>query len=95
MGYDRGFDYGYGSMMGVGWFEMLVLFALGALVIAGIVLLVVWLIRGSGGHAAPRATPPHPGEVGHHEAVVIAKKRLASGEITKDEYDEIMRALGE
>lgn len=30
---------------------------------------------------------------GHDEAVAIAKRRLASGEITKDQFDEIMRAL--
>jgi uncharacterized membrane protein len=32
--------------------------------------------------------------IGHHEAVAIAKKRLASGEITPEQYDEIIGKLG-
>jgi uncharacterized membrane protein len=35
----------------------------------------------------PAATP-------HDEAVAIARKRFASGEITKEQFDEIVKALG-
>lgn len=89
----RGFNYGY-NMMGGGWLGGLMMFLFGVLVIAGIVLLIVWAVRASGGHASAGGSPPHPGEDGHQEAVAIAKRRLASGEITKEQYDEIMRTLG-
>jgi uncharacterized membrane protein len=91
-----GRGYGYGDMMGgYGWFGTLLLFFFGVLVIAGIVLLVIWAVRASTHHpgTGSGAAPP-PGAAGHDEAVAIAKRRLASGEITKDQYDEIMRALG-
>ncbi|MCL5887673.1 MAG: SHOCT domain-containing protein [Actinobacteria bacterium] len=87
-----GRGYGYGMMGGFGWFEMLFLFFFGALVIAGIVLLIIWAVRASTHHPTASGAAP-PGVAGHDEAVAIAKRRLASGEITKDQYDEIMRAL--
>ena len=90
----RGYDYGYNMMGGTGWLGGVLVFLFGALIIAGVVLLIIWAVRASGGHAATGASAPPPGAVGHDEAVAIAKRRLASGEITKDQYDEIMRALG-
>lgn len=93
MGYGRGYGYGYGDMMGGGWFGGVMMLLFGVLIIAGIVMLVIWAVRASGGHTSGGMTS-HPGVAGHHEAVAIAKKRLASGEITKEQYDEIMRSLG-
>jgi putative membrane protein len=91
MMYGRGLDYGYG-VMGGGWLGLLMMLFFGALVVAGIVLVAVWAVRSSGhGHAGGAAQ--HPGAVGHDEAVSIAKRRFANGEITKDQYDEIMRSL--
>lgn len=40
---------------------------------------------------APTMAPP---AVGHDEAVAIARRRFASGEISKEQFDEIMKALG-
>lgn len=85
-------NWGYGnSLMGSGWLLMLLF---GALVVAGVVLLVIWAVRASSGrgHVAGSTTPPTIA-AGHDDAVAIAKKRLAAGEIGKDEYDAIMRAL--
>jgi putative membrane protein len=94
MGYGHGYGYGYGNMMsGGGWFLGLLMFLFFALVIVGMVLLVIWAVRASGRHA-DGATPPPPGAAGHDEAVAIAKRRLASGEITSEQYNEILRALG-
>jgi uncharacterized membrane protein len=31
---------------------------------------------------------------GHEEAIAIAKRRFANGEITKDQYEEIVQTLG-
>lgn len=95
MGYGRGYSAGYGNMMGGGWFGGILMFLFGALILAGIVLLVMWAVRSSSGHGTAGGPPTHPGVVGHHEAVAIAKKRLASGEITREQYDEIIKALGE
>jgi len=83
---------GYG-MMG-GWLGWLVMLFFGLLVFAGVVLLVIWTVRASLGTDASAATQVPRVTLGHDEAVAIARKRLASGEITKEQYDEIMHALG-
>lgn len=101
MGYGR-FGYGLGHMAGGAWFGGLFMLFFGALALVGIVLLVIWAVRTAGGygpghvqgqrHAGMMA--PSSGAAGHDEAVAIAKRRFASGEITKEQYDEIMGALG-
>lgn len=90
----RGYGYGYDMMGGYGWFSALLMLFFGALVIAGIVLLIIWAVRVSASHPTSGAGTSPPGSAGHDEAVAIAKRRCASGEITTQEYDEIMRALG-
>jgi uncharacterized membrane protein len=89
--------------MGGGWLGGLIGLVCGTLVLIVIVLLVVWAVRMSrharmgggmmGGHMMGGHMMPNAGAAGHDEAVAIAKKRLASGEIDKDAYDEIMKAL--
>lgn len=95
----RGYgNYGYGlgnSMVGGGgWFGLILMLVFGALIIVGIVLLVMWAMRSRSGHdqTTGAATPP-AGAAGHDEAVAIAKRRLASGEIDHEQYDAIMRSL--
>lgn len=87
MMYGQGYGYGtYGNMMGGfgGW-----LFALfGLVMLAGIVLLVVWAVRSMGGSGRQHPTAP-PAD----EACTIAKVRYAKGEITKEQYEEICKAL--
>jgi uncharacterized membrane protein len=91
----RGFGWSYGNMMGgYGWFGGLLLFLFGALVVAGIVLLIIWAVRTSDRHATAGGPASAAGAAGHDEAVAIARRRFASGEINKDQYDEIMHALG-
>ncbi|MDZ4063287.1 MAG: SHOCT domain-containing protein [Coriobacteriia bacterium] len=90
---------GYGqwpgyNMMNSGWFGGVLMLLFGALVLAGIVLLVIWAVKASGGHGAAGGFAPPPGAVGHDEAVAIAKRRFANGEITKEQYEELMTALG-
>jgi len=95
MMYGRGYGYGYGNMMnGYGWVGGLVMLLFALLVIAGVVLVILWAMRAASGHHAHGASAPPPANVGHDEAVAIAKRRLASGEITKDQYEEIIRTLG-
>lgn len=100
MGYGRGAEYGYNHMAGGGGIlgELMVL-AFFALATIGIVLLVKWLLNGHGiassqhtaAHGAP--TGALTGTAGHDEAVAITKRRLATGEITPVEYEDIMRVL--
>jgi uncharacterized membrane protein len=89
-----GWGYGYNNMMNGGWLGGLLLLLFGALVVAGIVVLIVWTVRQSTGHSASGGPVPPSGVAGHDEAIAIAKRRLASGEITKEQYDEIMKVLG-
>lgn len=92
--------YGYG-MAGHHFFGPIVGLVFWLFFIVAVTLLVIWAIRRSGGHMQHIrfAGPYHPGAPlpgnGHNEAVAIAKRRLASGEITSEQYVEIMRALGE
>jgi uncharacterized membrane protein len=100
MQYGRSYGYGYNGMMGGGgWFVGLLMLLFFAAVVVLVVLLVIWAVRASSGHGHPLASPHSPSTMssptaaGHDEAVAIAKRRLASGEITTDEYAEIMRHL--
>ncbi|PKQ20730.1 MAG: hypothetical protein CVT66_03225 [Actinobacteria bacterium HGW-Actinobacteria-6] len=94
---NQGWGYGTG-MGGIGVGEILFLI-FGALVVAGIVVLIIWAVRSSRDHGS-KTSAAGSGQaiggpsVGHDEAVAIAKRRLATGEITKEQYDEIVTALG-
>jgi uncharacterized membrane protein len=99
MGYgpSYGHAYGYGSMMDGGLFGGVLIFLFFGMLVLGVVLLVMWAVRASDGHGHGGkgiATTPPPAAAGHDEAVAIAKRRLASGEITTEQYGEIMRTLG-
>ena len=87
-----GYGYGFGGiLMGLFWL----------LILVGVVLLVVWLARG-GTHpsAHPGTHPSMPGPMApptppaHDEAMQIARKRLASGEITQEQFEELRKSLG-
>jgi len=94
-GFEGGSGYGYGDMMGSGaWFGVGLVSCFGLLFIIGVVLLVVWAVRSSSRHGASGESVSPPGMPGHDEAVAIAKRRFASGEITKEQYDDILRTLG-
>lgn len=85
-----GYGYGYGPMMGGGgWLGLVLMGLFWLIILAGVILLVVWIARSSMHHGGPSTGAP-----GHDEAVAIARRRLANGEITKDQFDEIMRSLG-
>jgi len=85
----RGFGYGYNMFGGAIWMPLL-----GLAFVIGVVLLVVWAVRMSSGHHGTMGTTHSPQAPGHEEAIAIAKRRLASGEITPEQYGEITRTLG-
>jgi putative membrane protein len=72
--------------------DTLLLFLFGLLVIAGLVMLVVWLVR-TAGHNEGRTGAGTPSS-SEDSAIRIARERFARGEISRDEYEEIVRGLG-
>lgn len=99
-----GWDSSYGPSMMAGWgLGWLIFLFFGLLILIGVVLLIVWAVRsGSRGpeHGGPVAHgyPPHAPVAGggysfRDEASEIARRRLAEGQITPDQYNEIMACL--
>lgn len=83
------YGYGPGGTTVYGMWPWILLFALIVLIIViGVVVAVVRASRNPGA-----GTPGQPGVPGHDEAEQIAKRRLASGEITKEQYDEIIKTI--
>jgi putative membrane protein len=78
-GYGGPFGFGYNALGGI------LSLVLGALIIGGIVLLVVWLVRNLG----PASFGPPSGE----SPLDILKGRYAKGEIDKQQYEEMRRDL--
>jgi putative membrane protein len=72
----------YGYHYGMGW--MLVSLVFWILLIAGAVLLVLWIIGKSGRGTRVRV---------EESALDILKKRYARGEITKEQYEEMKKDI--
>lgn len=71
-----------GGTYGLGWVLSLVFYVL---IIAGIVLLIWWLVRQSTGTAqVPKGK----------KALEILDERYAKGEISKTEYDKVKKDIG-
>jgi putative membrane protein len=89
----RGFDWscpmcGYGSATGAGWLDALLFWLFVLAILAGLVLLVVWIVRQTSSGHADRQGPQDT-----DDALLIARARYARGEITHDEYEAIVRTL--
>lgn len=76
------------NMMGGGTWMMLFNFIFGLLVLAGIVILIVWLVKGFSG-------PQTGSGGGQDEALKVLKERLAKGEIDEETYERLYRKLKE
>ena len=81
-----GYGYGFGSMAW-GWWLF------GALILAGVVVLVVLLVRMVGARQGPDASQAAAAQ--RSEARRILDERYARGELTTEEYQERVRALGD
>jgi putative membrane protein len=85
------YGYGYGPGAGGVGFWMIGMWLFGVLLLVGIVLVVVWAVRRSGGpHAAGPGAHMSPSQ---DAAMMVARERLAKGEITPEEFETISRAL--
>jgi putative membrane protein len=86
----RGFG-GFGGMMGggLGWVGMLIGLVVTIAVIVGVIVLVVWLVRRTSKSAPVSVVPTAPNQA----AKDIASARYARGEITREEYQQILTDL--
>lgn len=88
----------YGGGGAFGWGAMMAMSLFGLLVVIGIVLLIVWAVR-SGGHQHTQGyyrqhPPQQPQQQQRDAALDAARERYARGEITREQYAEIVRDLG-
>ncbi len=77
----------YGWMGGYGWIGMIISLVFSLLVLGGLVWLVVWAVRrsGAGSYTSNAASGTSPKE--------IAQQRYARGEITREQYQQLLEDL--
>ncbi len=75
---------------GMGWIGMLLGAIISIGILVGLVLLVVWAVRKTSGNNNLPASQNLAGQ----SAKEIAQARYAKGEITRDEYQNILTDLG-
>ena len=81
---------GFGGFGGFGLFGMILNLLITVAVIIGIVWLVIWLVRRAGTNG-PNLYAPTSGVQSPRE---IVQARYARGEITREEYQELLANLG-
>lgn len=79
-----------GNYFGMGWIGMLLGAIISIGVLIGLVLLIVWAVRKSSGNT----NLPVSQNLAGQSARDIAQMRYARGEITRDEYQQILSDLG-
>lgn len=88
--------YGYGSggygAGGLDWLYMGAMMIFVLLAVVGVVLILVWAMRGSV-HGAKTGGAPGQDNVSDG-AWTIARERFARGEITAEEFETLRRGLG-
>jgi putative membrane protein len=82
-----------GMMMGGGILAGFVLLVVFVLVVIGIVVAIVWLARQNAGSPMNKTT--YSSHTSQNDALDILKRRYASGEITKDQYEEMKKDIGQ
>jgi putative membrane protein len=80
-------NFGYGGM---GWIGMVLSFLITIGMIVGLVLLVVWAVRRASGSSIQPGSQNLTGQ----SARDIAQVRYAKGEISREEYQQILSDLG-
>jgi putative membrane protein len=95
------YGYGYGPTMmdgGLGFVGFLLFAVFGALFVAGVVMVILWAVRGGRPHHPgmlhdmPGVRPPMPGDL--DPALKIARERFAKGEISAEQLETIKKTLG-
>ena len=86
----------HGHMGSLGFFPFGLLSGLGGLLfLAGIVLLVVWFIRGMAGSSSWRPRYSTPAVATSESPLDILARRFASGEITAEDFQKARDLLRE
>ncbi|KAF0112016.1 MAG: hypothetical protein FD147_530 [Chloroflexi bacterium] len=80
-------NFGYG---GTGWIGMIIGSIVSIAVLIGLILLVVWAVRRMSGNPAHLESR----NLTSQSAKDIAQARYAKGEISRDEYQQILSDLG-
>ena len=80
---------GYYGFGGMGWVGMILGLIFTVALIVGLVVLVVWGVRRMSGTSSQSGSPITPSQ----SARDIAQARYAKGEITRDEYQQILSDL--
>ncbi len=83
-------NFGYGSYGGFGWAGMILGLVIMIAVIVGFVFLVVWAVRRLSGNSV-HSQLPHSTDL---TAKDIAKARYAKGEISREEYQQLLSDIG-
>ena len=80
-------NFGYGGM---GWFGMILGAIISIALLIGLVLLIVWAVRRMSANSSQPSLQITPGQGGRD----IAQARYAKGEISREEYQQILSDLG-
>jgi putative membrane protein len=80
-------------MMGGGILAGFVLLIVFVLVVIGIVLGVIWIVRQNAGFSMNKSS--YSQHASQNDALDILKRRYASGEITKDQFEEMKKDISQ
>jgi putative membrane protein len=83
-------DYGYGA-----WWMWVPGLLLTLLIVGGVIVLIVWLVRSTGSSAGSVTGATAPSQLHEDSARRILEERLARGEITSDEFRELVTTLND
>jgi putative membrane protein len=80
---------GFGGFGAYGWIGMILNLVLTLAMIGGLIYLIIWAVRRSSGSSASAGTF----QSGSPTAKEIAQARYAKGEISREEYQQILSDL--
>jgi putative membrane protein len=80
-------NYGYGGM---GWIGMILGLIITIGIVVGLIILVVWIVRRTSGNTTQNSSNVMTSQ----SAKDIAQARYAKGEISRDEYQQVLSDLG-
>ena len=83
---------GFGGFGSLGWIGMILNLVITVGVIVGIVLLVIWAVRRLSASGQGQGFTPYQAQ-GGTAAREILQARYARGEITRDEYQQVLADL--
>lgn len=81
---------GYYGFGGMSWIGMILGLIITVGIVVGLTILVVWIVRRTSGNTTQSRSNIVAGQSGRD----IAQARYAKGEITRDEYQQILSDLG-